>query len=129
VLYAPKMLHNVYVGGTIDNLVKPSVGFTRTMPNSDVITETFNPFATVTTVGAGAMVGQNILLAADVYDVFSDGIGRELRLGGELQINHLAAVRGGYNSRSGFTLGASVMGFNFSIAGREPLVVSTTIRF
>lgn len=129
VLYQPKVLSNLYVGATVENLVVPKVGFTRTLPNSDVLTEDFNPFKTTTSVGVGAIVGKTLLLAADIHDVFNRAGDEEVRLGGELNVGRLVSVRAGYNSRTAFTVGLSVGGFNFSLAGNQAVTFSSNIKF
>ncbi len=128
---------NVYYGMTITNLIEPNIGFARYVPVTDpetgATTEVrgaeVNPFQRSVNLGVGGVVDGKILLAADMYDVGNATGNSELRLGAEYAIAHGFAVRAGYNSATGFTVGFSVLGINFAYAANSQLSVSLGVKF
>lgn len=130
-IFSPEQASNTYFGLTVQNLIRPKVDFRRTLPGSDDLSTNarVDPFKTVTSVGFGMIMGKHILVAADLVDVGNRAGLSEFRTGVELGVGGGLALRAGYNSRTAITLGASLFGFNFSFAGRQPLMVGSNIRF
>jgi len=137
-VYSTEAMPNVYYGAVIENLVRPNVKFNRQLDGDNnlggpgtapVIANGVDPFKTVTSVGVGAMLGRNILVAADLYDIGNNAGRSEFRSGVEFQVARGFALSAGYNSRSAISVGVSVFGFSVTLAGRQPLTVGAAVRF
>jgi F plasmid transfer operon, TraF, protein len=129
VLYEPNAVKNLYFGATVDNFVVPKVGFEQSLPFSSADSSFSNPFLTTTSVGAGYMAAKDILVATDLYDIFNHSGNRQLRMGAEVGLGSSITGRVGYNSLSGFTIGGSAFGYNLSLSGGLPLLLTRTIKF
>jgi hypothetical protein len=93
------------------------------------MTRTLQPFERRVDVGAGTSLNNRLLVAADWDDMTNSAGVDQLGLGGEYKIYGNTADRAGYNTLEGFTLGASILGFNLAVSGRRSLVVGTDIKF
>ena len=136
-LYDSGKNSNVYYGMTITNFIEPNISFTHfvpvTDPNSGATTETqsnnIDPFRRTFNLGVGGVVNGKILLAADYYDIFNQNDNGQLRLGAEYAFGHGFALRGGYNTTTGFTVGFSVLGINFAYASNSELSAALGVKF
>ncbi len=111
----------------VNNLIQPTSGFSAISPDNGGIVRV-QPFPT--TIDAGVAMQKGIfLIAADVIDI-TDAAGRqEIRLGAELGSSRVVALRAGYATNSGFTVGAGFGGFNVAFGERIPVAASFAIRF
>jgi hypothetical protein len=76
-----------------------------------------------------ALENNNITLAADLVDV-TGAVGKmQLRLGSEVRVAGALALRGGYNSATGFTAGLGLGGFGFAYSQRAPVMLSHSVTF
>lgn len=134
-LYDAGKNSNVYYGLTVTNLIEPNISFSRTTPvtsggvTTEVTDSNVEPFKRSVNVGVGGIVEKKILLAGDIYDVGNNTGSQQLRLGGEYSFGSGLALRGGYNSLTGFTVGFSVLGINVAYASNSLLTVATAYRF
>ena len=128
-LWQPAFIPYTTVGLTVDNLVEPSFKVPGT--DSKLMPRTVN-------LGASMSIPGGFLLAADLLDVtnantHNDNGGRQFRAGAEfrpgLPILKWFAVRGGYNSETGFAAGLSIGSFGIAYAKHAPLVASETFNF
>jgi hypothetical protein len=83
------------------------------------------------TVSAGmAWETKMTTVAVDLVDLtkaFNDD--PELRIGGELRLPLGLALRGGYNSTYGSTVGLGLLGFGIAISEKAPLMLSQSVAF
>jgi hypothetical protein len=88
----------------------------------------FNILATTVTAGVGYQKG-GFAAAADLADITGSTGRPQLRAGAEYKLNFQIAVRGGYNSATGFTAGIGFFGLDVAFAKNQPLEVVKTIDF
>jgi len=128
-LWQPAFVPYTTVGLTVDNLVEPS--FRDPATGARLMPRTVN-------LGASITIPGGLLIAADVLDI--TGANRanpngkaQIRAGAEFRPNlpilRLLALRGGYNSATGFAGGLSIGSFGIAYAERAPLVASQTVNF
>lgn len=81
------------------------------------------------TVSAGVALENGITtLAADLVDLTRAQGNTQLRLGTETRLG-LLALRGGYNSSTGFTAGLGLGGFGLAFSQRAPIMLSHSVAF
>ena len=137
VLYDAGKNSNVYYGLTVTNLIEPNVSFNRyvpiTDPNTGVTTEvqgdSVKPFQRSINAGVGGVVNGKILLAGDMYDIGNHAGNSQMRFGAEYAFGKGLALRGGYNTETGFAVGFSVLGINFAYASNSQLSVALGVKF
>ncbi len=129
-LWQPAQVPYTTFALTVDNLLEP--GFT--LPNlagtphggRKLMPRSFNAGAAIQMPGA-------ILIAGDVTDINAAIGGPYFRAGVELRPPvpglRWLAVRGGYNSGTGFAGGLGIGGFNVAYASRSQVVVSQGFNF
>jgi hypothetical protein len=71
----------------------------------------------------------SVVIALDLIDLTRAYGAAQVRLGAEYQTTRKIALRTGYNSAKGFTLGVGYGAFNFAYGNRVPLEVTHTLRF
>ena len=129
-IYSTDSLEGVYFGAVVENAVRPNVKFDSEAANNGTLRRDFvDPFATIFNFGLGYQYRQNVLLAADLVDIGNRAGRGEFRTGVELGFARAFAGRAGYNSRTGFTYGVAVGGFNVQLGGQQPITIGTTVRF
>lgn len=116
----------LFVGGTIENLLVPKTTFDASSPQ--LSNSIVRPYARTVNLGMGYITPGKFVFAADLVDVFNSADRLELRVGSELITNGLA-IRGGYESRSGFTIGFGYRGFNMAFGGNSSGQFSYALRF
>ncbi|MBX3113295.1 MAG: conjugal transfer protein TraF [Fimbriimonadaceae bacterium] len=115
-----------FLGATIENFLIPTTTFDATTPmlaNSIV-----RPYARTVNFGFGYITPGKFVFAADFIDALNGGDRKELRVGSEYLMGNLA-FRGGYESRSGFTVGFGIGGFNMAFGGNSSGQFSYALRF
>lgn len=112
----------------INNLVEPNIKFDTFSPGIGGLTERIRPFKRSLDLGLGFDKGP-WLAAVDVIDLGNNTGKQELRFGGEIHAGRWVAVRGGYGSRTGWTVGAGLAGFNIAYSGRYPVEASYAFKF
>ncbi|MCG9895306.1 MAG: conjugal transfer protein TraF [Fimbriimonadaceae bacterium] len=110
-----------------NNFIEPSNRINASVPFS-LTREGVKPFSRSLDLGAAYRLGP-ITGAFDLIDVFSEAGPRDVRIGGEAALGRLLAVRTGWSSLFGPTIGAGIGGFNISYAQRLPLQAGYAIRF
>jgi hypothetical protein len=111
----------------VNNLIEPNVKFDAITPGG-ALTNRVKPF--VRSMDLGLAFDKGPWLAAfDVLDLGNSAGRQELRFGGEIHAGRWVAVRGGYGSRTGWTVGAGLAGFNIAYSGRYPLEASYAFKF
>ena len=113
----------------IRNLVAPTIGFDRQMPDGSIRKKGIEPFRTTVNTGFATQLRDGTWLAIDGLDL-SNSIGRrQVALGLDQRLNRYCSLQLGYNSRTSFTVGVSFWGIHARLAGRTPVTVETGIRF
>lgn len=111
----------------VNNLIEPNIRFDARRP---VLGGTERIRPVVRTVDLGLAFDKGPWLAAvDLIDAFNSGSRRDLRLGGEVHAGRWLAVRAGWGSLSGPTVGVGVAGFNLAFSRRFPIDASFALRF
>jgi hypothetical protein len=115
-----------FFGATIENLVEPRTTFNSTDPllQNSII----RPYKRTFNTGFGYVAPGSVVFAADFVDMFNGAGSQEFRAGAELMAGSIA-LRGGYESRSGFTLGVGLGGFNLAFGGNSSGLLSYALRF
>jgi len=105
-------------GVVVNNFIKPKLkGLTDTREDM------------VISAGVAAVVGRNLVLAADLVNITGANDEKaKLRLGGEFRLGRLFAARAGY-SGSRWTSGIEIFGINIAWAGRTAQLLSNVLRF
>lgn len=119
----------LFFGATVENLIEPKVTFDGTLPGGSPGTSTVRPYRRSFNVGTGYLTPNKFLLAADFYDVFNGAGTQEFRAGAEFKSTSWFAVRGGYASRSGFTVGLGLGSINLAYSSDLPSQLSYSFRF
>ncbi|MCU0317519.1 MAG: conjugal transfer protein TraF [Fimbriimonadaceae bacterium] len=128
-IYSSSRQEGLFFGATIENLIKPDASFGATLPNGVPGVVGVRPYNRTFNVGAGFKTKENFIIAADWVDMFNGGDGAELRVGLEYMAGSGFALRAGYASNSGYTLGFGVFGINFAYAPDLPQPYSLSFRF
>lgn len=115
-----------FVGATVENLIAPQTTFDGLAP--DLATSIVRPYPRTFNTGIGYLTPGKFVFAADFYDIFNGAGEQEFRTGAEWLLGGLA-LRGGYESRSGFTIGAGIGGFNIAFGGNSSGALSYALRF
>lgn len=131
VLYSPPKMDNTYVALVVNNFIEPNIVFPFQAPGTGanpIDPNGFDPMKRTISAGVGHVQGP-LMLAADIVDFGNNAGLATTRYGAELSLGKGFAVRAGYNSRTAFTTGISIGGFNIQFGGNAPLSVNTVIRF
>lgn len=125
----PKM-NNLYIGSVIENFIEPKIAFNYEAPGGGqpIVPGGFDPYKRTFNLGLG-YVQDKLLMAADLVDIGNNASGQELRYGAEYAVGKSAFIRAGYNSRTAFTYGLSIGGFNLQLGGKVPLSITSSVRF
>jgi hypothetical protein len=110
----------------VTNLVNPSLKFDGTDRNGNA----HQYKLTGTTLSAGlGLQHKATALAADIVDITGATEKAEVRLGVEQRILNTIALRGGYSSHTGYTVGLGIFGFGIAAGKNLPLEVSQSLKF
>lgn len=112
----------------VNNLLEPNVKFDTFGPGVGGASQRVKPFARSLDLGLGFDKGPWVA-AVDIVDLGNNAGRQELRYGAEVHAGRWVAVRAGYGSRTGWTIGAGLAGFNIAYSGRYPLEASYAFRF
>jgi hypothetical protein len=89
-----------------------------------------DPFKTRLDGGLGTQLAdKKLLLAADWDDIGNSTGFAQLGFGAEYKLYGTTALRAGYNTHAGYTVGASIFGINVALSARRTLIVGTEVRF
>jgi hypothetical protein len=126
-VFQPDYKRDLYYGLSVTNLISPGIRFDRTLPNGTH--GRVEPFRTTVSAGVSGALGDRTWFACDGIDL-TNAIGRQqLAVGLEHGINRYLSLQIGYNSRTAFTIGLSVLGITARVAGRTPLTLESGFRF
>jgi len=111
----------------IENLVEPDAKFNGTDVLGNAIT--LKPMRRATHLGFASELNMGLTVALDFIDI-SNATGRnEVRLGVEQRLPGNVALRAGYASRDGMTIGGGIGGLNIAYSDKFPMLVSRTLTF
>jgi hypothetical protein len=110
-----------------NNLLEPKISFDGARPDS-LSREKIKPFQRTFDVGVAYDKGP-FIAAVDIVDIGGTGGQRELRFGAEVHAGRWFAVRAGYGSLMGPTIGVGVAGFNLAYGRGFPIQASYAIKF
>ena len=117
-----------------NNLVKPGSKFTAF--NSGLAGyngrvgsgDKFDLLQTTVSLGTAYEAG-GLTFGADLMDISGATRPLDFRFGGEQRFGKGFALRAGYSSGTGATIGVGIFGFDFAAAQRLPLEVNKTLKF
>lgn len=118
-----------FYGATVDNLIEPRVTFDGSLPGGAPGTSSVKPYRRAVNLGTGYLTPNKFLIAADFYDVFNGANNQEFRAGLEYRSTSWFAVRGGYASRAGFSVGLGLGDFNIAFSSDTPGQLGYSFRF
>lgn len=125
--YTPAKAPNAHFALVVNNLVEPQpIQLSSTAPN-DLYARQLAPRS----ISAGAaIVNDRVTLAADLVDITGAYGTPQIRVGSELRLpGNLLAIRGGYNTATGFTAGIGIGGFGIAFSKSTPIMLSQSITF
>jgi len=110
----------------VENFVEPNIRFQATNRNGQIFN--FKPLKRAYHAGVAVELETGSLIAVDFIDI-GNSVGKgEIRLGYEQQLGRIA-LRTGYASKTGWTVGLGIGGFNIAYSDTLPVVVSRTLNF
>jgi hypothetical protein len=110
----------------VENFVEPNIRFQATNRNGQVFN--FKPLKRSYHAGVAVELETGSLIAVDFIDI-GNSVGKgEIRLGYEQRLGRIA-LRTGYASKTGWTAGLGIGGFNLAYSDTLPVVVSRTLNF
>ncbi|HEY3376915.1 MAG TPA: hypothetical protein VGL77_05410 [Armatimonadota bacterium] len=125
--YTPARMPNARFAVVVNNLLEPkAIAFAAASPDG-LFAKQMSPRS----ISAGvALVGQYSTLAADLVDIGGAYGKAQVRIGGEVRApGNVLALRGGYNSTTGFTAGLGLGSFGIAISRQTPVMLSQSITF
>ncbi|MCX7993491.1 MAG: conjugal transfer protein TraF [Fimbriimonadales bacterium] len=111
----------------VENFVEPNIRFQATDRNGTLFN--FKPLKRTYNAGLAVELETGSLVALDFIDIGNSAGKGEIRLGYEQRIGRGLALRGGYASKTGWTAGLGIGGFNLAYSDTLPVVVSRTLNF
>jgi hypothetical protein len=110
----------------VENFVEPNIRFQATDRNGQIFN--FKPLKRAYHAGVAVELETGSLIAVDFIDI-GNSVGKgEIRLGYEQRLGSLS-LRTGYASKTGWTAGLGIGGFNIAYSDTLPVVVSRTLNF
>jgi len=110
----------------VENFVEPNIRFQATDRNGQIFN--FKPLKRAYHAGVAIELETGSLIAVDFIDI-GNSVGKgEIRLGYEQRLGRIA-LRTGYASKTGWTAGLGIGGFNLAYSDTLPVVVSRTLNF
>jgi len=110
----------------VENFVEPNIRFQATDRNGQ--TFNFKPLKRTYNAGLAVELETGSLIAVDFIDIGNNAGKGEIRLGYEQRLGRIA-LRTGYASKTGWTAGLGIGGFNLAYSDTLPVVVSRTLNF
>lgn len=110
----------------VENFVEPNIRFQATDRTGQLFV--FKPLKRTYHAGVAIELETGSLFAVDFIDI-GNSVGRgEIRVGYEQRLGGIA-LRTGYASKTGWTAGLGIGGFNIAYSDALPVVVSRTLNF
>ncbi|MFS8859794.1 conjugal transfer protein TraF, partial [Synechococcus sp. H60.1] len=110
----------------VENFVEPNIRFQATDRNGQIFN--FKPLKRTYNAGVAVELETGSLIAVDFIDIGNNAGKGEIRLGYEQRLGRIA-LRTGYASKTGWTAGLGIGGFNLAYSDTLPVVVSRTLNF
>ncbi|MEN3000306.1 MAG: hypothetical protein ABDI19_00495 [Armatimonadota bacterium] len=110
----------------VENAIEPDVRIDATDRNANPVR--LQPFRRAVHAGFAMETSVGTLFALDIIDIGNRTGRGELRFGAEQRVGAII-LRSGYASRTGWTAGLGIGGFNFAYSREFPLTVSRTLVF
>lgn len=111
----------------VENFVEPNIRFQATNRDGQVFN--FKPLKRTYNAAVAFDLETGSLIAIDLIDVGNNAGKGEIRLGYEQRLARGFALRAGYASKTGWTAGLGLGGFNIAYSDRLPVIVSRTLNF
>ena len=111
----------------VNNLIEPSVGVVAALQGGG--TSTVHAFRRTYNAGIALQPSKELLYAVDFIDLGNNSGATELRFGAEFMASGAFGVRAGYAGRTGWSVGATVLGVQVSYSKELPLGLTTQFRF
>jgi len=122
-MYSPGSMPDLHLAVVVDNAIEPKA---LSFSSGTVASRQLSP----RTVSAGmAYVKPMVTLAADLVDLTKAHGDPQVRVGGELRLPLSLALRGGYNTVSGFTAGIGFGGLGIAYSKHTPILITEAIKF
>ena len=118
-----------FFGAVVNNLIEPDTSFAGTFPNSVPGLNEIKPHTRTVSLGTGYMSTNGFVIAVDLADAFNSAGSQELRAGMEWAMGKSMALRAGYSSRFGGSVGLGFGGFNIAYGGNSSGQLSYALRF
>ncbi len=125
-IWRPTSDANYTIAAVVENFIEPNVRFEATDRNGTVFR--FKPFVRTYHLGVAVDLETGTLFVLDLIDIGNNAGRGEVRTGVEQRVGRFA-LRAGYASRTGFTAGLGLGGFNIAYSEQFPVVVSRTLDF
>jgi hypothetical protein len=123
-LFTPAKNQNFHAALMVQNLIEPrAINFG---PSAGIANRQLAPRSIS---GGLALVNERITLAADLVDLTAAYGPAQLRLGGEMRLTPALALRGGYNTATGFTGGLGLGTLGIAYSQRAPVMLSNSVAF
>ncbi len=110
----------------VENFIEPNIRFQATNRDGQVFN--FKPLNRTYHAGIAVELETGSLIAVDFIDIGNNAGKGEIRLGYEQRLGGIA-LRTGYASKTGWTAGLGLGGFNIAYSDSLPVVVSRTLNF
>ena len=111
----------------VNNLIEPSVGVAATLQGGGF--SQVHAFKRTYNAGIALQPSKELLYAVDFIDLGNNAGATELRFGAEFMASGAFGFRAGYAGRTGWTVGATLLGFQISTSKELPLGLTTQFRF
>ncbi len=125
-IWRPAGDSNYTLAAVVENFIEPNVRFEATDRNGQVFR--FKPLVRTYHLGVAVDTETGTLFVLDLVDIGNNAGRGEVRAGIEQRVGRLA-LRTGYASRTGWTAGLGLGGFNIAYSEQFPVVVSRTLNF
>ncbi|MCH8979240.1 MAG: hypothetical protein IH945_08360 [Armatimonadetes bacterium] len=111
----------------LNNLLEPGVGVDAALSGGG--TSEVHAFKRTLNFGVAMQPSKELLYAVDLIDVGNNSGATELRFGGEFMAGSAFGFRAGYAGRTGWSVGATVLGIQVSVSKELPLGLTTNFKF
>ena len=111
----------------VNNLLEPGVGVDATLQGGG--TSEVHAFKRTLNFGIAMQPSKELLYAVDLVDLGNNSGASELRFGAEFMASGAFGLRAGYAGRTGWSVGATVLGIQVSYSKELPLGLTTNFRF
>ncbi|OYT73484.1 MAG: hypothetical protein CFK48_00975 [Armatimonadetes bacterium CP1_7O] len=126
-LWRPTGGSNYTLALVVENFVEPNIRFQATDRDGNVFN--FKPLTRTYNAGVAIELATGSLIAVDFVDIGNNAGKGEIRMGYEQRLGRGFALQSGYASKTGWTVGMRVGGFNIAYSERLPVIVSRTLNF